>query len=65
MHFPVHRGKRWTEGRKELKRPLSRDDRIWHEEHAFEGMEQLLWSKDFLKEWQEYIKALKRGEVRI
>jgi len=61
--FPVHRQRRRTDGRRELAHPLSRGDRIWHEEHAFEGMEQLIWSKDFLAEWREYIKARKRGEL--
>lgn len=64
MYFPVRRWKRRTEGRKELKLPLSRDDRIWHIEHGFEGMEQIYWSKDFLAEWREYIEALKRGELK-
>jgi len=63
MYYPKRRWTLRTKGRKELERPFSRDDRIWHEEHAFAGMEQIYWSKDFLAEWREYIEGRKRGEV--
>jgi len=46
-------------------RLLTPHQRYLHQKRAFEGMEALLWSPDFLKEWQEYLKALKKGEVRI
>jgi hypothetical protein len=44
-------------------RLLSHDERLWFEEHGFEGMEQLLWSPQFYAEWREYIEARKRGEI--
>ena len=62
MRFPARR-RPTGYGRADLNRPLSRDDRIWHEENAFEGMEQLLWSPEFYAEWREYIEARKRGEL--
>lgn len=61
--FPTRRRPKRGRGREELAQPLSREDRIWHEEYAFEGMEQIYWSKDFLAEWREYIEARKRGEI--
>jgi len=45
-------------------RHLTPHEKLWHEEHAFEGMEQLFWSPDFYKEWRNYIKAKKRGELK-
>jgi len=45
-------------------RHLTPYEKLWHEEHAFEGMEQLLWSPGFYKEWRNYIKAKKRGELK-
>jgi len=35
------------------------------ERNQFEGCEQELWDKDFLKEWEEYLEAKERGELQI
>jgi hypothetical protein len=32
--------------------------------NTFGGREKELWSKEFLEEWQEYVEAVERGELR-
>lgn len=61
--FPIRRRPKRKRGRRELAQPISMEDRIRYEEHAFEGMERLIWSKEFYEEWREYINARKRGEL--
>ena len=56
---------RWNlpAARRGSERVLTPNDRYEMEKRQFEGMEQLLWSKDFLAEWEEYLEARMRGEI--
>ena len=63
MKFPARGGWQLMPLRTGEERFLSRGERLRCEEHAFEGMEALLWSPEFYAEWREYIEARKRGEL--
>ncbi|GAI34973.1 unnamed protein product [marine sediment metagenome] len=62
MNYPIRRqvcsSTYWTE------KMLSPSERLELEKNQFDGREQELWSKDFLEEWNDYIKAKERGELR-